>query len=176
MGKGEAVGAEDVDRGGQRLRELRLLIWIHAALGVALAGGVFWFALTAPSTPYAAGLMGVGVPWLLAIAVFRSKAARFTPEERRDFRPLPAVPLRLLKIVQAVSPLLWFTGPGAALLLVANFAAMTVIFVHWMICEGLNVGIDKDYWRGALLTLACGIGWNVVAVIVFAFIALSLSR
>jgi hypothetical protein len=135
------------DRAGEDLRRrpvwsacASVLVWIHSAVGVALAGGLLFFA-SVHKEPLAIGILGCAMPWMLA----------FLPLRRRgpdDFRRKIGSPRRrlsrklLVGLAIGQSPRRAFHArrssrgdPDHP----ADVVLVGVVLLRWVICDGLDL-------------------------------------
>jgi len=149
------------------LGRLRLLIWTHSVIGTALAGAVFGLATIAPNAPYAVGLMGCGVAWMLGFGPLRVQAEALAPEDRREPDAHPRWVPRILILQQLLAPAGSLLSPWGYLSLPADLLAGATIVVSLALHNALNLPVNRGDWGRLVAILAFGFTWNVVVLVLF---------
>jgi hypothetical protein len=127
------------------LLRLKVLIWIHAAIGAALLVGLPAVALATDHKELAIGVLPGLFIWSFGFAPLRKKVDELAPEDRASPRGLPPWILCLLAMGGFLSPL-WLAAPlgewvGAAWLLLGVTVAL-----RWMISRRLSIAVHRPTW------------------------------
>jgi len=156
------------DRAGEDLRRrpdlvrLHVLVWIHSAVGVALAGGLLFFA-NVHKEPLAIGILGCAMPWMLAFLPLRRRARTIPPEDRIAAPALSRKLLVGLAIGQALAGLSTLAAPpGGILIIPADVVLVGVVLLRWVICDGLDLPFHRRSWEILVVVLVFGGIWNVL--------------
>jgi hypothetical protein len=147
------------------LQQLRRLIWIQSAVGAAIAGAIFFFAMVLPAEPYAVGLMVAGVFWLFGFRGLRRRAA-LLGGEHPEAPPIHPKILAALALVELLAPASSLTGRWGALIVPANLLAGATIALYVLTCNGLDLPVHRRSWGVVFFSLALGTVWNIVGTVV----------
>ena len=139
--------------GSTPLFRLKLLIWIHSAVGAALLVGLPAAAIATERKELAIGVLPALVVWCFGYRPLRKKAAELGPEDRIPAKGLPAVMTLLLAMGALLSPF-WLSPPWGGWVVGAWALFGVTIVLRWVISRRLAIPVDSNTWGAILLPLS----------------------
>jgi hypothetical protein len=135
------------------LIRLKILIWVHSAIGGFLLVGLPALALATDRKELAVGsLPGIFI-WCFGYGALRNKAVELAPEDRVPPKGLPLwVPL-LVAIGAFLSPV-WLASPLRAWVAAAWIFLAVTIAIRWGISRSLDLPVHRKTWGGLLVALS----------------------
>jgi hypothetical protein len=154
------------------LLRLKILIWVHSAIGAAL--GLAFLGTVLAGSQYEwlpIGILGCVVVWMLGFGPIRRKAAELSPMDRVPPKDLPSWIVPAMAVGAFLSPLSLAAGPAGGLTFLASLLLLGTIVVRRVTCRSLDLQVHEKTWGGVVIVLVLGLLWNF-GFMMFLFVSL----
>jgi len=149
------------------LLRLKILIWVHSALGALLMLGIPVATAFTGHGEFASAVLPCLAVWGLGYRSLRTKAADLAPEDRV---PVPGLPLWVPPLVAAGSFLspLWFASPFGPFVAASWVLLGATIAIQWGISSSLRIPVHRRAWAGMLGALSIPVVFGLLILLLMA--------
>jgi len=147
------------------LLRLKILIWVHSALGALLLLGLPAATFLTQHVEFAGAVLPCLAGWTLGCRALRNKAAELAPE---DLVPGPGLPLwvPLLVALGAFLSPLWFASPFGPWVAVSWVLLAATIAIQWGISHSLGIPVHRRVWAGMLVSLSIPFAFMLIILLI----------
>jgi len=145
------------------LLKLKVLIWVHSVIGVALIGGLI-ATIGSRQEGLAVGVLACMVAWMVGLGSLRRKAEDLAPEDLVAPKGLPAWIPPVVAGNGLLAPL-WLANALAPWMAGAWISLGATIVLRWLISRSLAISVHRKSWGRMLLALSTPLLWLVLGLL-----------
>jgi len=149
------------------LLRLKILIWVHSALGALLLLGLPVATALTGHGEFASAVLPCLAVWGLGYRSLQTKAAELAPEDRVPGPGLPSWVPVLVAGGAFLSPL-WFASPFGPWVAVSWVLFGATIAIQWGISNKLGIPVHRRIWTGMLLSLSIPFAFLLIILLLVA--------